>query len=57
MSLVCGTNREYKRHTVLHYVNTPRQYTVIVLICKNDNFLMKNCEFFLIFPVNSNFTI
>ena len=52
MASVCGTNREYKEHTVLHYENTPMQNTVIFHICKNDNFLMKNCDIFLIFAQN-----
>ena len=31
---------------VLHYENTPVQYIVIFHGCKNDNFQMKNCDFF-----------
>ena len=34
------------------YENTPKQYTVIFHGCKNNNFQMKNCDFFLIFAVN-----
>ena len=35
-----------------HYENTPMKYTVISHGCKNNNFQMKNCDFFLIFAVN-----
>ena len=32
-----------------HYENTPMQYTGIFHSFKTDNFLMKNCDIFLIF--------
>ena len=35
-----------------HYENTPMQYTAIFHGCKNDNFQMKYCDFFLIFAQN-----
>ena len=38
--------------TLPHYENTPMQYTVIFLGCKNDNFLMKKYNIFLIFAQN-----
>ena len=33
--------------TITHYENIPMQYTAIFHGCKNDNFQMKNCIFFL----------
>ena len=38
--------------TFAHYANKPIQYTAIFHGCKNDNFQMKNCVFFLIFAQN-----
>ena len=35
-----------------HYENTPMQYTAIFHGCKNDNFQMKTCYFFLMFAQN-----
>ena len=35
-----------------HYDKTHMQYTVIFHGCKNDNFQMKNCDFFLILAQN-----
>ena len=32
-----------------HYYNRPRQYTAVFNGRKNDNFQMKNCNFFLTF--------
>ena len=37
---------------IIHYDNTPIQYTVIFHGCKNDYFQMKNCDIFLIFAPN-----
>ena len=37
---------------VLHYENTPMQYTAIFHGCKKDNFQMKNCDGFLIVAQN-----
>ena len=37
----------------LHYDNTPIQYTVIFSAAKNDNFLLKNLDIFLIFAQNT----
>ena len=34
-------------HAVVHYENTPMQYTAIFHGCKNVNFLMKNYNIFL----------
>ena len=36
---------------MIHYANTPMQYTVIFHGCKN-NFQMKNCDIFLVFALN-----
>ena len=35
-----------------HYENTPMQCTVIFFTFKNDNFLLKNFDSFLIFAQN-----
>ena len=35
-----------------HNENAPMQYTAIFDGCKNDNFLMKNCNSFLIIAQN-----
>ena len=32
-----------------HYDNNPMQYIAIFHSCKNDNFQMKNCDFFSYF--------
>ena len=37
---------------VKHYANTPMQYTAIFTPVKYDNFQMKDCNIFLIFPQN-----
>ena len=34
-------------YSVQHYANTPMQYTVIFHSCENDNFQIKNCDYFL----------
>ena len=36
----------------LHYNNMPMQYTAIFHGCQNGNFLVKNCDIFLIFAQN-----
>ena len=35
-----------------HYANMPMHYTSFFLSGKNDNFQMKNCDFFHIFAQN-----
>ena len=37
---------------IIHYENTPMQYTAIFHRCKNDKFQIKNCDIFLIFAQN-----
>ena len=37
---------------MLHYENTPMQYTAIFHGFKNDNFQMKDCDIVLIFAQN-----
>ena len=49
---VCHDLRDRLRGSPRHYENTPIQYTVIFHGCKNHNFLMKNCDTFLIFAQN-----
>ena len=39
----------------LSYDNTPMQYTAIFHGCKNDNFQVTKCYFFLIFAQNIDF--
>ena len=45
---------QLKLHGValIHYENTPMQYTAIFDGCKNHNFQIKNCDNFLIFAQN-----
>ena len=40
------------RMCIIHYENTPVQYTVIFHGCKNDYFQMKKYDIFLIFAQN-----
>ena len=37
---------------ISHYANTPIRYYAILHGCKNDNFKMKNLDFFLIYAQN-----
>ena len=37
---------------IVHYDDTPMQYTAIIRSSKNYHFQMKNCDFFLIFAQN-----
>ena len=46
-----GIQKQEELH-ILHYANTPMQYTAIFHGCKNDNFQMKNYGVFLIFAQN-----
>ena len=41
-----------KEQFIVHYKNTPMQYTAIFQGLKNDNFQLKNCDIFLIFAQN-----
>ena len=42
----------HPRFRLVQYENTPMQYTAIIHRCRNDNFQMKNCNFFYIFAHN-----
>ena len=46
------SNHVHKVRVVLHYENTPMQYTAIFNSCKNDNFKLKFFDYFHIFAQN-----
>ena len=52
IKLKLATDRVKVGMLVLHYENTPMQYTAIFHGRKNDNFPMKNCDIFHIFAQN-----
>ena len=51
-SICCYLSVEINLKLVVHYENTPMQYTAIFHGLKNDNFQIQNCDIFLIFYQN-----
>ena len=47
--LIAPLKKQFKNFVLLHYENTPMQYTVILQGCKNYNFQLKNYAYFHIF--------
>ena len=52
MHILCVSRYFSIRNYVMHYENTPMQYTAIFHGSKNDNFQIKKVDNFLIFAQN-----